>query len=311
MASDNTSSSYDSGDTKLPPFWVASEESSQSRQSSQPEPMVVSSLFSSNAADLERRAQSTYADFIRAFDEVEASDDRRHQVEASDNRRKQEVETSFLLDALVALSSNVEPGRLEVPTVQTTAEQSRVPPPQPPPPPPPHSPLPASSSAAYATAAPTLPLPPPPPPPPQHQHQQQQQPKAESCDAETLRSAEGLQSPSSVKVLVKWSQVLWYTDAQGKQKLNSKESPVPAPYPGMTFKGYDISKNKEVVHAWFVRAGSSGEAGVRMHRPKGGVNRDFHSDLAAAKRTASGAELEQFKEERKDSYVAKQARQHK
>ena len=79
----------------------------------------------------------------------------------------------------------------------------------------------------------------------------------------------------------------------------------------MTFKGYDISKNKEVIHAWFVRAGSKGEAGVRMHRPKGGVNRDLHSDLAAAKRTASGAELEQFKEERKDSYVAKQARQHK
>ena len=117
--------------------------------------------------------------------------------------------------------------------------------------------------------------------------------------------APGPEVPDQASVRLNWAQVLYWVDANGQQKLNCKDAPCNAPFDGMIFKGYNISKDKRQVEAWFAREGASAR---RPNRGKSGVNKDWHATLQIKKRTGTPEDVQEFKRTNSNAYVSKAVR---
>jgi len=106
-----------------------------------------------------------------------------------------------------------------------------------------------------------------------------------------------------VRVPMEWKDVLWFTDANGVEKLNIREAPIAAPYAGMDFDGYDISKCGKYIKAVFTRSDSKGVQGTRRCRNGGGLNEQFMDNFRQYKATgASAAEVDAWKSWHTDAF---------
>ena len=107
--------------------------------------------------------------------------------------------------------------------------------------------------------------------------------------------------PVGVAVALDWSQVHYLSTG----KLDIETWPVPTPFPDYEFKGYDISKDKSRVAAWFVRKGAMGPGTRRPQKGAGaGVNMPWHKQLQKARNMGAEQAFE-FKKLSSDLYVPK------
>ena len=96
---------------------------------------------------------------------------------------------------------------------------------------------------------------------------------------------------------------MYFQDASGKSKLNSRDPPCPPPYEDMVIKGYNIYNNGNDVEAWFIKKGVKGAR--RPNRGSSGTNKEFHSELHKFKRTHSASEVEEFRQANTHRYTKK------
>ena len=112
------------------------------------------------------------------------------------------------------------------------------------------------------------------------------------------------------------SEVRYIYDLAGRHKLDIVT--VPCPVPGSeyghtyNFRGYDFSKDRLTVAAWFVREGAEKERGAR--RPNkgvpGGENRAYEAGLHKARSEGADAERE-YRISAKAKYVTHDVRKGK
>ena len=111
------------------------------------------------------------------------------------------------------------------------------------------------------------------------------------------------EAPTKIHVPIEWSAVKWFTNADGVEKLNIREAPIAAPYPGMDFIGYYITQCKKYIKAVFTRSDSKGVQGTRRCRNGGGKNKQFMGNLRQYQATgASAAEVDAWKSWNTDAY---------
>ena len=127
--------------------------------------------------------------------------------------------------------------------------------------------------------SPLPPLPPPPLPPVEERPWRRENASSASDaaassggDAGGDASSSVVPAPTMVRVPMEWKDVLYFTDANGREKLNIRDAPFAAPYAGMIFAGYDKSKCGKHINALFPRADSHGVQGARRPRAGGGVS---------------------------------------
>ena len=91
-------------------------------------------------------------------------------------------------------------------------------------------------------------------------------------------------APARISVTLDMSQVQYYTDATGRQRIDSKTSPIDPPYPGMVFKGYSFSGGGklQIATANFVNPKKLGQPGARISRPSGIASVARHSGSSAS-----------------------------
>ena len=96
---------------------------------------------------------------------------------------------------------------------------------------------------------------------------------APSASPSATAAAASADTPSPISMLVplEWNQVLFFTNPRtGVQGFDTKNSPVPLPYPNMEFRGY-IEGDSNTVSAFFTDKNRRGQPGTRMpKKPDGG-----------------------------------------
>ena len=108
----------------------------------------------------------------------------------------------------------------------------------------------------------------------------------------------------AIAIALQWSQVLYLDNG----KLDVITPPILAPHPDFEFKGYDISKDRQQVAAWFVRKGATGIGTRRPGKGIGsGTNRTWHHCLNKAKQAGS-EEVHAWKRMHSGSYVPREQR---
>ena len=105
------------------------------------------------------------------------------------------------------------------------------------------------------------------------------EPEESECD---VMGENDKETPISARVQLHWTQVR-YIDAE-KKRLNAKVAPTEPPYSGMVFKGYDFSKDRSKVYAFWAKEGVSLPGCRRKRGPSGGINKAFHKELSRMKR---------------------------
>ena len=107
---------------------------------------------------------------------------------------------------------------------------------------------------------------------------------APSALAHSIAAAASAVTPCPLSMLlpIDWDRVLYFTDATGTQRYDTKNSPLPLPHPNMEFRGY-VQKPDGNVEVFFSDRTRRGHPGTRMPKPSGGVNKQYFDGLKAAR----------------------------